>query len=79
MFDPDIVDKNHTAQLAFKLLGESGICDEQILRFRERILSGDPTESDTVLIESIRNYRVQLGNIQTLQELGEKYKSKEIE
>jgi hypothetical protein len=77
MFDPDLVEQNLLAREAFKMLRESGICDQQLLRMRERAISGDPDESDDKLIETIRKYRLEIGNITSLMELGEKYSRKE--
>jgi len=78
MFDPDLIDKNPAAQLALKLLGESQLCEQQLMRFREHVLAGDPSESDAALMEAIREYRIKVANIQTLQELGIKYKETEL-
>lgn len=77
MFDPDLVEGNLLAKEAFKMLKESGICDQQIIRMRERAISGNPDEPDDALLETIRKYRLEVGNIASLIELGEKYSRKE--
>ena len=77
MVDPDLIDDNLLAQQGLAFLAESQILVKQKQRLLERLASGDSNEKDEILLERIKEYRIQMGFIETLSELGEQFRRKE--
>ncbi len=73
MIDPDLIESNLLARQGIQFLAESGVLKEQQQRLAERITHGDADESEENLLESIRRFRREARNLESLQELGDSY------
>jgi hypothetical protein len=74
MIDPDLIDGNLLAQQGLSFLAESGVLRAQQQRLAERVTHGDADEADASLLESIRRFRREARNLESLQELGDNYR-----